>query len=169
MMIGAKEANERIRSLTPEKKKEIIERFENNIFYSPDGCWYWTAGQNIYKDRGRFVCVYHTWQAPRVSYELFVGPIPDGLHALHSCDNALCVNPNHLFVGTAKDNSDDFYKKQRTKIRRKLPIKVSDSEAEYIKSMRGIKKVKDLMVQFNVTDKTIHYIQSGKRRGKITH
>lgn len=49
----------------------------------------------------------------RVSYELHVGPIPDGLFILHRCDVPACVNPDHLFVGSAADNVADMMAKGR--------------------------------------------------------
>lgn len=51
--------------------------------------------------------------AHRVSYELFVGKIPKQKMVLHKCDNPKCVAPQHLFVGTAKDNVKDMIEKKR--------------------------------------------------------
>src|SRR5439155_26467186 len=51
----------------------------------------------------------------RLAYELFVGPIPKGMDVLHTCDNRVCVKPEHLFLGNAKSNSDDKIRKGRAR------------------------------------------------------
>jgi hypothetical protein len=53
------------------------------------------------------------YYAHRVAYELFVGPVPDGMFVCHRCDNPPCCNPAHLFIGTAKDNAVDSSNKER--------------------------------------------------------
>lgn len=50
----------------------------------------------------------------RISFILKNGTIPNNIMVCHSCDNPSCVNPDHLFLGNAKDNWDDSHKKGRT-------------------------------------------------------
>ena len=77
-----------------------------------DGCWEWTGSK---KRRGyvEFFADGKTCLAHRWSYEAHNGPIPPGLFVCHKCDNPCCVRPDHLFVGTAKDNMQDCSKKGR--------------------------------------------------------
>jgi hypothetical protein len=50
----------------------------------------------------------------RYAYEITKGPIPPGMLVMHSCDNPRCVNPNHLSLGTPKDNTQDMLRKGRS-------------------------------------------------------
>jgi hypothetical protein len=76
-----------------------------------DDCWLWTAatvaGYGAIGLRGKHI------KAHRYSWELANGPIPDGLHVLHRCDNPPCVRPDHLFLGTHADNMADMSAKGR--------------------------------------------------------
>lgn len=78
-----------------------------------DGCWLWTASTNHW-GYGQLSCPGRSYlRAHRLSYEMHVGPIPDGLFVCHRCDVPACVRPDHLFLGTPKDNVDDMVAKGR--------------------------------------------------------
>lgn len=80
--------------------------------FSAAECWVWTAACDRY-GYGQFAVAGRRLGAHRVSYVLHFGEIPAGLWVLHRCDNPRCVNPGHLFLGTAKDNTRDAMQKGR--------------------------------------------------------
>lgn len=76
------------------------------------GCWEWT-GHVDPKGYGRCAKVMGEVLTHRIAYQEFIGPIPNGLHVLHSCDNPPCINPAHLRVGTNNDNMRDRSERDR--------------------------------------------------------
>jgi hypothetical protein len=76
------------------------------------GCWEWMKFRE-HNGYGRMRVNNKTQLCHRMSYEAFVGPIPDGLFVCHRCDNPPCCNPEHLFVGTNSDNQRDCVSKGR--------------------------------------------------------
>lgn len=88
-----------------------MDRFMRYALPEPNsGCWLWTA--STFGGYGQFGMGHgHVVGAHRAAWLLLRGPIPDDLFVLHKCDVKVCVNPDHLFLGTNKDNLDDFVAK----------------------------------------------------------
>jgi len=74
-------------------------------------CWVWTA--SVRRGYGQVKVNGKNMFAHRASYEHYVEEIPVGLCVLHRCDNTLCVNPLHLFLGSQADNNRDMTLKGR--------------------------------------------------------
>ena len=90
----------------------VRERFEAKYIPEPNsGCWLWEASASL--GYGKIWVNVKLRKAHRVSYELFRGEVPEDMDVCHKCDNTYCVNPDHLFVGTAKDNIRDCIDKGR--------------------------------------------------------
>lgn len=77
-----------------------------------DGCWEWVGARNP-NGYGNHHAQGRTRKAHRVSWEMEYGPIPEGMLVLHRCDNPPCVRPDHLFLGTQRDNLRDAIAKGR--------------------------------------------------------
>lgn len=84
-------------------------------------CWIWKGGKNK-KGQGVVRHSGKNWVTSRLAWTLTNGPIPKGMFVCHTCDNPPCINPQHLFLGTPKDNSQDMVKKGRNKTRPKIKI-----------------------------------------------
>lgn len=76
-------------------------------------CWEWIAGTSS-AGYGKITYMNRDTSSHRISWEITYGDIPDGLWVLHKCDNPKCVRPDHLFLGTFRDNIDDMVAKGRT-------------------------------------------------------
>lgn len=151
------------------KPKNLLEIFLSGV-QKTDGCWIWTKsrsnngyGQIGHRENGHLV---HKL-AHRVSYELFIGPIPDGIYVCHTCDNPPCINPKHLWLGTAKDNNRDCREKGRHPYNpgggKATPIKLTDSKVIEIKNllMAGTKLL-DISRRYGVSSSMISNIARGK-------
>lgn len=127
------------------------------------GCWLWTGCMD-HRGYGKVssgVRRNHPVKAHRASYEEFVGPIPGGLWVLHKCDVRGCINPDHLFLGTPKDNSQDMMRKGRGPIGEKQGrSKLTAADVLEIRASNA--RVGRLAKKFSVTHTTIIRTKRGE-------
>jgi len=103
------------------------------------------------------------YRVHRLAYEDWYGPIPKGMMVLHKCDNRKCYNPEHLFLGTAKDNAIDMVNKGRHNAG-KGNSKLTEEQVKEIRDKYIPWKYPTtrLAKEYDVDISTIHYIVHGK-------
>lgn len=140
----------------------IKERFVDKVFYgSPCGCHWWIGAINN-DGYGYLMITGKNKSAHRLSYELYKGLIPAGLCVCHSCDNRLCVNPDHLWLGSHSDNIGDMVKKGRQK-RTANHVKLTPSQVSEIRLMlKGGIKGAVIAKKFNTHNSNIYSMKSEK-------
>lgn len=145
------------------REQPVLMRLNANIIKTESGCHEWCGTRNIH-GYGVIRVRHKGILAHRASYEVMVGPIPDGMSILHSCDNRACINPEHLFVGTQADNVADMNSKGRGAVGMKSGSAVlTDLDVICIRHIykKGI-PTKALSVAFGVDEKTIRKAATGK-------
>jgi len=96
-----------------EKRAAIFSRFWSKVQRADaKDCWLWT-GHIASTGYGVFGCASQRFRAHRFAWMASRGPIPDGLEVCHRCDRTACVNPDHLFLGSRRDNHLDSVRKGR--------------------------------------------------------
>lgn len=133
-------------------------------------CWEWKGS----KSRGYGILQFGNgispYKAHRLSYEMFNGPIPDGMLVRHKCDNPSCVNPHHLETGTAKDNAMDASRRGRLNKKSLLNLNhkkvLGDSEVLEIKKIefackngRGGITVREIANKYGVCEDVIRAVK----------
>lgn len=110
-------------------------RIFDRIEKTESGCWLYTGG--IQKGGYGVISIKNkSVQTHRVSYELRVGSIPEGMCVLHRCDVRRCINPEHLFLGTLGDNNTDRKQKGRNTDRRGERNPQAKADTEKIRKLR---------------------------------
>jgi hypothetical protein len=140
------------------------ERIESKVLRIPEaGCWVWMGSSQV-RGYGEIISNKRKHLAHRASYEAFVGPIPKGMYVCHACDNVACVNPNHLFLGTQKQNLQDMASKGRSTWGEKNPMaKLTEGKVKEIKQgLAAGKTDTELAKQFNISRSTIHGIRNSR-------
>ena len=140
-------------------------KIEANKTIDARGCWIWgkstdTNGYPQLRVFGRLVRI------SRLSYEAFNGPIVGGMFVCHACDVRLCVNPGHLWLGTATDNTQDMLAKGRqarvdAKGERNGNAKLTSDDVVRIRT--SSLSASEIAAEYQTTAKNIRRIRSGIR------
>jgi hypothetical protein len=95
--------------------RPLIDRLLESIKKQPSGCWEWQKARRDGDGHGFIKIRKKMCYAHRIAWEIYRGPIPDGMQVCHRCDNPPCINPDHLFLGTQRDNNYDCIAKGRAR------------------------------------------------------
>jgi hypothetical protein len=141
-------------------KQTSKDRFLAKVRIDEVGCWIWTASQNG-QGYGVFRLDKSQVLSHRAAWVLFVGSIPDAKVVRHKCDIKLCVNPNHLLLGTCHDNHVDMLNRKRS------TRKLTEAQVEMVIRSRslGSKYLADLL---NVSRTVICHIWQGRAYAVVT-
>lgn len=154
---------------SPAYEKELQERLKNNVKkITKNGCWLWgrACDTNGY---GRMSMYGELAAAHRVSYLVFIGNIPRGMYVCHKCDVRNCINPDHLFIGTAKENTLDCLNKGRSGAvsngERHFNSKLTEKSVIEILELCSLKKLNqhEIAALYNVNHATISAIHTGAK------
>lgn len=161
----------RISELTEDEKIERLKKsFEKHVIRQ-EGCWSWkgpiakggypvmSCRRKVGSDRGH-----------KVSWIIHYGPIPKRMHVCHKCDNPICTNPEHLWIGTFKQNNDDKIAKGRGRYG-PLPVFKGSLNPGSVLNEEKVKEIKKLLneghssygigKEFGVSKTTILRIKNG--------
>ena len=132
---------------TMRTKGDMQDRLLSKMHVDENGCWIW--GGNINAGYGRLCYEKKGMLAHRASFEAFNSPITDGLFVCHSCDVSVCINPEHLWLGTQKENLNDASNKGRLKKSDNVCKKISDGLIGRPVSSETRKKLSDSLKRYN--------------------
>jgi hypothetical protein len=135
-----------------------------------DGCWNWLGAGGIgSSDRPKFTINGKQYQTSRIIWKIVNGSDPGELHVLHKCNNGKCVNPDHLYLGTDRDNIVDWYNDNPGSHRNKMTkgsnhpnSKLTESDIRTIRENSHNRTHKQLAKEFDICRSTVSYIIKGR-------
>lgn len=153
------------------KYASLEEKFHDGYVPEPNtGCWLWfkaTDGHGYGQLRNPGSGPGRNVLAHRVSFEISNGSIPAGMVIMHSCDQPLCVNPDHLRLGTMKDNSQDMIAKGRRRIVIYSKLSNQDVQAIRLWDQSGEVTKSEIAAAFNLNRGSVSRLCSLQRRAEV--
>lgn len=143
--------------MRPPKYTSLPDKFWSNVTPVESGCWEWQGDRHDH-GYGRFWNGKTKVYAHRLSAADFHGAIPEGMLALHHCDNTSCVNGEHLYIGTHKNNTQDMMRRGRGKYI--LPYIKGEDQPNAKLTNDIVRDARALRARTGVT-----YIELGRRYG----
>jgi len=144
-------------------REPILPRLMRTIKKDGD-CWIW-QGSKTKDGYGVLTIGRKQYRAHRASYSEFTGDIPENIMVCHKCDVPLCINPDHLFLGTGKENTQDMIKKGRKVVVSGFDHphrRLSDDDYIEIKKMRSDGRLlKEIAVIYKIAFQTVSQICNG--------
>ena len=145
----------------PDFVESVGRRLSDRSKRLDNGCIVYTGQNNgVY---GQVEYRRKTYTSHRASYLIHKGEIPRGMCVCHSCDNPLCINPDHLWLGTYKDNVRDMMDKGRAKYNPRK--KISDERfAALVGRIEAGALHRQIAEEFGVSSSYVSMVKTGKRR-----
>lgn len=147
------------------KRKKLKSHFYDNCIPEPNsGCWLWEGP--VYSNMYGYVEIRdERYSAHRFSFELSNGQIPNNMFVCHACDNPICVNPEHLFLGSHNDNMLDKARKNRGKGERHPSARLTASDVLTIRSDKRSHSM--ISKEYGIARQTVGDIKNRRRWGHL--
>lgn len=155
------------KNATPDQKLiRYREMFDDKVIENDEGCWGWKSFLNS-TGSGMLGVVGSMISAYRLSYILHKGPIPQGLLVLHKCHNRICTRPDHLYLGTNKDNTRDMIEAGRNRFSKQHSLLCTKLNPEKVSIIKRLLREGELTQQviankFGVSRGTVQDIKRNK-------
>lgn len=155
----------RAKLLSVNMRQDLATRFWAKVD-KKDGCWIWTGATLSAGGYGSIRVDKKSTRAHRLAYELTRGPIPPNTLLRHTCDNPKCVNPDHLLLGTHRENTKDAIERGQHQVGERSVLSILSTEA--VTTIRAAISAgvpgRYLAKQFGVSESLISKIKLNKKR-----